>query len=158
MGIINDNFMIYNDIGRHLYNAYAKDLPIIDYGAPILDGYDTILENGYASYHFPKAEHRECRFFVEQNDGVVSCCEIPPISCEYRRRIKINGLKNATVRFLAEQYCKDNIHAVLNPYPFSDEYTYADEFESQYVEIDGIAFFEARNMTGKLVVAMPFKN
>lgn len=31
MGIINDNFMIYNDIGRHLYNAYAKDLPIIDY-------------------------------------------------------------------------------------------------------------------------------
>ena len=31
MGIINDNFMIYNDIGRHLYNSYAKDLPIIDY-------------------------------------------------------------------------------------------------------------------------------
>lgn len=31
MGIINDNFMIYNDIGKHLYHSYAKDLPIIDY-------------------------------------------------------------------------------------------------------------------------------
>ena len=126
----------------------VKTLMKFPYGAPILDGYDTILENGYASYLFPKAEHRECRFIVEQNDGVVSCCEIPPVSSEYRRRIEINGLKNATVRFLAEQYCKDNIHAVLNPYPFCDEYTYVDEFECQYVEIDGIAFFEARNMTG----------
>lgn len=136
----------------------VKTLMKFPYGAPILDGYNTVLENGYASYHFPKAEHRKCRFFVEQNDGVVSCYEIPPISCEYRRRIEINGLKNATVRFLAEQYCKDNIHAVLNPYPFSDEYTYEDEFESQYVEIDGITFFEAKNVTGKLVVSMPFKN
>lgn len=31
MGKINDNFMLYNDTGRHLYNTYAKNLPIIDY-------------------------------------------------------------------------------------------------------------------------------
>lgn len=31
MGIINDNFMIYNDIGQHLYDTYAKNQPIIDY-------------------------------------------------------------------------------------------------------------------------------
>jgi glucuronate isomerase len=31
MGIINDNFMLYNETGRYLYNVYAKDLPIIDY-------------------------------------------------------------------------------------------------------------------------------
>lgn len=31
MGIINDDFMIYNETGRHLYNSYAKSLPIIDY-------------------------------------------------------------------------------------------------------------------------------
>lgn len=31
MGIINDNFMLYNDTGRYLYNTYAKNLPIIDY-------------------------------------------------------------------------------------------------------------------------------
>lgn len=31
MGIINDDFMLYNDVGKHLYNTYAKDLQIIDY-------------------------------------------------------------------------------------------------------------------------------
>ena len=134
----------------------VKTLMKLHYGAPILDGYDTALENGYASYHFPKAEHRECRVFVEQNDGIVSCCEVRPASCEFRRRIEVSGLKNATVRFLAEDYCKDNLHAVLNSCP--ENYADVDEFESQYVEIDGITFFEVRNVTGTLVVAMPFKN
>ncbi len=31
MGIINENFMLYNKTGKHLYERYAKDLPIIDY-------------------------------------------------------------------------------------------------------------------------------
>ncbi len=31
MGIINDNFMLYNKTGKRLYEEYAKDLPIIDY-------------------------------------------------------------------------------------------------------------------------------
>ncbi len=31
MGIINDNFMLYNKTGKKLYEKYAKDLPIIDY-------------------------------------------------------------------------------------------------------------------------------
>lgn len=31
MGIINDNFMLTNDIGKKLFENYAKDMPIIDY-------------------------------------------------------------------------------------------------------------------------------
>ena len=31
MGIINENFMLYNKVGKQLYYDYAKDLPIIDY-------------------------------------------------------------------------------------------------------------------------------
>ena len=126
------------------------------YGAPVLDGYDTVLENGCATYHFPKSEHRECRVFVEQNDGIVSCCEVAPVSLQYRRRIKVSGLKNATVRFLAEEYCKDNVNAVLNS--DVDAYFRTDKFESGYVEIDGVKFFEARNVTGSLVLSMPFKS
>ena len=126
------------------------------YGAPILDGYDTVLENGFATYHFPKAEHRECRAFVEQNDGIVSCREIPPVSCKYRRRIEISGLKNATVRFLGEEYCKDNVQAVLNS--SADAFFDVDSFESGYVEIGGVKFFEVRNVTGSLVVSMPFEH
>ena len=31
MGIINEDFMLYNKIGKHLFYDFAKDLPIIDY-------------------------------------------------------------------------------------------------------------------------------
>ena len=124
------------------------------YGAPVLDGYDTVLEDGCAIYHFPKSEHRECRVFVEQNDGIVSCCEVAPVSLQYRRRIKVSGLKNATVRFLAEEYCKGNVNAVLNS--SADAFFRADEFESGYAEIEGVKFFEVKNVTGSLVLSMPY--
>ena len=125
------------------------------YGAPILDAYDAVLEDGYSVYNFPKAEHRECRVFVEQNDGIVGCCEVAPVSVEYRRRIKVTGLKNATVRFLAEEYCKNDVAAVSNS--DIDFYNRTDKFETGYVEIDGVKFFEARNVTGELVLSMPYK-
>lgn len=127
------------------------------YGAPVLDGYETILEKGCSTYHFSKAEHRECRIFVEQNEGIVKCREVPPVSALYRRRIEVSGLKNATVRFLAEDYCKDNVTAVLNSRSDCGFFR-TDEFESGYVEIDGIKFFEVKNVTGSLVLSMPFKN
>lgn len=31
MGIINENFMLYNQTGKQLYQDYARNLPIIDY-------------------------------------------------------------------------------------------------------------------------------
>lgn len=141
-----------------LFSVYSPSTTVktvmkFPYGAPVLDGYDAALENGCAAYHFPKAEHRECRVFVEQNEGVVSCREVPPVSVEYRRRIAVSGLNNATVRFLAEEYCKDHVSAVLNTE--GDACYLTDAFESEYVEIDGIRFFEVKNVTGRLVLSMP---
>ena len=45
--------------------------------------------------------------FVEQQEGRVSVREHTCESMRYRRSIVIDGLKNATVRFFAENYCKD---------------------------------------------------
>lgn len=125
------------------------------FGAPILDGYETIIDNGYSTYHFPKAEHRECRVFVEQNDGTVQCKELPPGSFQMRRRIKVSGLKNATVRFLGEEYCKENLYVVKNCK--STFYLDSEPIEGGYVNIDGIMFYEARNVSGEMVFSMPFE-
>ena len=133
----------------------VKTLMRFPYGAPVLDGYDTLLENGCAAYHFPKAERRECRVFAEQEEGIVSCREVAPVSAEYRRRIEVRGLKNGTVRFLAEKYCGDNVNSVLNSdYDF---FKRTAGFESGYVEIDGVRFFEAKKVTGNIVFSMPFE-
>lgn len=75
-------------------------------GAPLLCGMETRLEDGHALYHFSRSEHRECRIFVEQQSGVVSCHECPPINAHYRRNIRLLGLKDATVRIFAEHGCE----------------------------------------------------
>lgn len=125
-------------------------------GAPILDAYEAVLEDGYAVYHFPKAERKECRVFVEQNSGVVGVREIPPVSADYRRRIAVHGLQNATVRVFAENYCRESIGAVLNSQ--TDLYFVGDEFEGEYKTDEYGTYYEAKNITGTFVFSMPYKN
>lgn len=126
-------------------------------GAPILDAYETVLENGYATYHFPKSEHREIRAFVEQNDGIVKCREYPPATYDWRnrRRIQICGLKNATVRFLGETYCAENLEVLLDPTGVFESWS-SKPIEWKYVTIEGTRVCELRNITGDLIFNMPF--
>lgn len=79
-------------------------------GAPILSGGETELCDGFARYRFSRCEHRECRIFVEQKNGVVSCHEKNPNSMRFRRRIQIGGLEDATVRFFPEAYCREEAY------------------------------------------------
>lgn len=135
-------------------NTTVETLLKFPLGAPILIGYETELQNEFASYRFPRAEHRECRVFVEQQSGIVGAKEIYPTNYKYRRRIMVTGLKNATVRFFGEEYCKKNITAVLNSeYPWQD----TDKFDCEIIESPEFGtYFEARNVTGELVFSMPF--
>ena len=83
-------------------------------GAPLLLGYETELRDGWSSYRLPRAEHKECRIFIEQESGVVSAIEDIHNSFKFRRRIAVSGLQNATVRVFGESYCADQIVGMLN--------------------------------------------
>lgn len=72
------------------------------FGAPILIGREAEIISGSSSYCFTRGEHRECRVYVDQIDGVVSCREAPPVNARYRRAIKITGLCDATVCLFSE--------------------------------------------------------
>ncbi|MBR4959442.1 MAG: hypothetical protein IKY52_00940 [Clostridia bacterium] len=124
------------------------------WGAPVLDGYETILEDGFATYHFPKAEHRECRVFVEQAEGIVGCQEIPPVSAQYRRRVEVTGLVNATVRFFGEAYCKNNLQVLRNSH--RDNYFIGDPFTGEYITDGNLTWYEVKNVTGRMTFSMPF--
>jgi hypothetical protein len=71
-------------------------------GAPVLTGYETLLEKGFTTYAMPTAWHKECRIFVEQPEGLLSCKEVYPGVREITRRLQLTGLKNATVRIYPE--------------------------------------------------------
>lgn len=127
------------------------------FGAPVLDGYETAIEDGFATYHFPKCEHRELRAFVEQDGGIVKCREYPPriIDNRCRRRIQISGLQNATVRFLGETYCAENLEVQLSPNGVFQSYTSA-PITWEYVTVEGTRFCQICNVTGDLVFNMPY--
>lgn len=76
-------------------------------GAPLLLGLETKLEKGNSTYIMPTAWNRECRIFVEQNNGIVSCKELHSGQVGIGKRFQVSGLKNALVRI----YPQDNVTA-----------------------------------------------
>lgn len=151
--------MTHRHNGAFMFSVYSPSTTVktslrFPWGAPILDGYETILEDGYATYHFPKAEHRECRVFVEQKEGVVGCMEIPPVSAQYRRRVEVEGLQDATVRFFAEDYCKTDLQILCNSH--RDFYFVSEPFEGEYVTDGNLTWYEVRHVTGRVTFSMPF--
>jgi hypothetical protein len=71
-------------------------------GAPLLTGYNTRLVNGFSTYNLPTAWQKECRVFIEQNDGIVACKEGVSVQKGISRRLVVTGLKNATVRIFPD--------------------------------------------------------
>jgi len=99
-----------NGLFFSIYSSNTTDETLIKFplGAPVLLNGETALVNGYAKYNFSRFDHRECRFFVKQESGVVSAKETACVNIKYRRRLTLSGLENATVYFFPESYCIDN--------------------------------------------------
>lgn len=139
-----------------LFSIYSPDTTVstklkFPLGAPILLGYETELKEGFSTYRFPRADHRECRIFVEQEAGVLSCREHPPVSYQMRRRIHLTGLTNATVRFFPESYTND-VQVLLNStYPLC----VGETCEGDLVTDRHGTYYEARNVTGDLYFSLP---
>ena len=146
-------FSVYNP------NTTTDTLIGFPQGAPILDCGETELCDGLARYRFSRCEHRECRFFVRQKEGVVSVKEMPPVSGYHRRVIRISGLKNATVLFYPETYCVKTCGFVN-----AAEVKRADMIDIlsddqmwRPIETEGYEqCYRAGNVTGDYYVCMPF--
>ena len=147
--------------GAFMFAASSRDTTVkteikMPLGAPIPFGREVkINADGFGEYHFSGAEFFECRIFVSQEAGVVSCHDMSPGSFFRSRKMKLSGLKNATVRFFAPHYCKDNIDVLLN----SDEVTtlVGEHFDHSYVTDENGTYFEARGVTGTLFFGIPFE-
>ena len=141
-----------------IFSTYSPDTTVdvrfrFPLGAPILMGYETKLEGGRSTYRFPRAEHRECRVFVEQSEGRISCRECAPVDHIMRRRIELKGLKNATVRFFAEDKYKDGIDVRLNSeYP----HIISEKLTAEYVPYAKGGYYELKGVTGSLLFSMHF--
>ncbi|GAA4316854.1 hypothetical protein [Compostibacter hankyongensis] len=119
-------------------------------GAPLLTGFQTELKEGRSVYYLPTAWHRECRIFVQQPAGMLSCKELHSGEIGISRRFQVTGLDHATVViYPPADITKDKLRVYLNAgYPWK---TGKKEFipgESSYGKS-----YEAKDVTGTLTVA-----
>jgi len=105
--------------GYNLDNTVQQHLRFPQ-GAPLMLGMHTRLSNGRATYTMPPAWHRECRVFVEQTvDGLLSCREEHSGMIGISRRMRVQGLRDATVRFHHEPGTEAQVTMLRNPaYPY----------------------------------------
>ncbi len=116
------------------------------WGAPILSGMETWLENGRSSYTMPRSWHRELRCFVDQAEpGEISCVEVHSGHPGIRRRLQLSGLRNATVHFLPEPGLKP-ILALNDPRPQNEK-------SMPYEIHDNGTRITAPNLTGTLLIS-----
>ena len=145
-----DNALFFSAYNANTTTDTKLKLP---QGAPILCGMEAEIVDGCSVYHFARGEHRECRIFVEQEDGVISCREAPPKSTRYRRAICIRGLKNATVRLFSEKTCECAVSTIKTSYtPIYDE-----RFTPAYDEVYG-PYLKGENVSGEIYFMIGYKN
>lgn len=147
----NGNSMIFSVYNRNTTVETRLKFPL---GAPVLDGFTTKLYNGYASYHFNKCVHGECRVFVKQNDGMVAVKESPTDNTYYRRKIQISGLNNADVALFGEEYCKEKCIVTKEitsetPIPMKGWKVVSDKENGTYLY--------GHNISGTILLCMPKK-
>lgn len=145
-----DNAMFFSVYNSNTTTDTKFKFPL---GAPVLCGMETEIVDGCSVYHFTRGEHRECRIFVEQADGVISCREAPPKSTRYRRAIRISGLKNATVRLFSENGCESAVSTTKTSYTP----VYDDRFTRVYDETYGY-YLKGENVSGEIYFLIGNKN
>lgn len=120
-------------------------------GAPLLLGSETYIDNKCAVYHMPRAWHKECRVFVEQNNSeIISCKDIAPASYFMYRRIEIKGLKDAVVRIFPRTGFEEKTEILLNPV---GPYIVGEPHEEKIVKTKWGTVIELKHVTGTIILS-----
>lgn len=149
---------LHRSYNAMIFNVYNRDTTVearfrLPLGAPIINGYDTLLVDGYSTYRFPRSVHGECRVFVKQDSGIVRAREMAPANRKFRRKIKITGLKNAEVCLFAESYCAEEAVAAI----LSDNDATPVNLNWEVVkDPENGTYLHGTNITGDIYLCMPF--
>lgn len=111
-------------IHRHdnafMFSGYVPDTTVglrmkFPLGVPVLIGHEVHIKDGYGHYNFPRSFHRECRVFVQQEKtGIISMIEYGPVSIIMKRRVVLEGLKDAIIYVFPEEGKEAKCELLLN--------------------------------------------
>lgn len=149
-------------IHRHenafIFSGYCRDTTVgcrmhFPLGVPVLIGHEVAIHEGVGHYHFPRSFRRECRVFVEQTEGVVSMTEYGPVSMVMRRRVLLEGLKDATMYVFPERNQPEKCKLLLNSVKPNST---GEPFETELVETPWGWAYRTEHVTGHVMVSTEF--
>lgn len=152
-------FTIHRHNNAFYFSGYVPDTTIgtrmrFPLGVPILIGHEVHMENGFGIYHFPRSFHKECRVFVEQEEkGTISMSEYGPVSVIMKRRILLEGLKDATIYVFPEAGKEHKCELLLNsekPNIIGEDFTY------ELVDTLWGKAYKASHITGRIMYSTEF--
>lgn len=150
-------------IHRHdnafMFSGYVPDTSVgvrmhFPLGVPVMIGHEVYMEDGYGTYHFPRSFHRECRVFVEQEEnGSISMSEYGPVSVIMKRRILLEGLKNATIYVFPQDHREGKCELLLNSLKPN---IVGEPYEYEHVETPWGNALRAEQVSGQILVSFEF--
>lgn len=149
---------IHRSNNAMIFSVYNRDTTVetklkFPLGAPVLNGFSTNIEDGFATYRFDKCAHSECRVFVEQSSGTIRAKEETPENMKYRRRIQISGLENANVALFGEAYCSGDCIVSTAPHPGSAPK--ADDGWEVVTDSENGTYLFGKGISGTVSICMP---
>lgn len=137
------------------FSGYQPNLTVEErfafpWGAPLLLDTETVLQDGTSSYRFERSWRYECRAFVQQCQGALSCLEVCSVEMGIRQRILVKGLQNATLRFFAEPGSEPHIRFLADPvWPFlTGHFLQAAPQETRWG-----CYYELQHLNGELLIS-----
>ncbi len=122
-------------------------------GAPLFTGSETVLQDGCATYRMPRSWHAECRLFVMQPAGFVSCTEHTAIEMSQRRNLIVRGLDHATVHFLHEPNGAEKVRFLHAP---QDPFLGGEWLEATVVSNANGDYLELQDVSGDLMIQLGY--
>ncbi|RAV05583.1 hypothetical protein [Paenibacillus sp. YN15] len=151
--------MAHRSNGALFFSCYVPDTTAelslrYPWGAPLLMGWETRLEQGSSLYRLPRAWHGECRVFIKQEkSAVLACKEICSTSYEMKRRFQVSGLIDAELLILPETGYGHRTELLLNS---SHPFQVGDALDWELTETPWGTAIAVHRATGVLTVSTPF--
>lgn len=152
--------LVHRHSNAFYFSGYLQDVTVecrlhFPLGVPVLIGHEVNIQNGIGIYHFPRAFHKECRVFVEQETGTISMSEYGPVSVIMERRVLLEGLQNATVYIFPENNEPQKCELLLNS---SKPHSIGEQLDYEIVETPWGMALKAVDVTGKIMISTEFQH
>ncbi|HOK05065.1 MAG TPA: hypothetical protein P5105_00585 [Victivallales bacterium] len=122
------------------------------WGAPILNGMENEVVNGYSIIPFNLFRRLECRIFLISPDNItLSLHRVAPKHFRYKNRLLLKNLRNSSLRFYPPSGQEKTTQILLNPN--EHHWTVGEKMDIKFKSDETGNYYIIKNVTGSMTFA-----